>query len=118
MSDGIGDDPQVTCEDGFEGLDRAFNAWYVARATVKSDSGYSLHILVGISAAERANKRTPEDQVLARAGALRNALVRAHREEARTLTAHKTVRAWWNDPPPVPQRPSRPQASSAADTPS
>ena len=115
MSDGLGEDPLITCEDGFEGLDRQFNAWYVARATVKADDGGgTLHVLVGISAAERANKRTPEDQVLARAAALRNALVRAHREEARTLRGHKTIRAWWNDPAPA-TRPTRPSPSVAAD---
>jgi hypothetical protein len=113
MSDTIADDPLITREDGFEGLDRAFDAWYVARATVKSDDGTGfLHVLVAISAPERANKRRPEDEVLARASTLRDALVRVHREEARSLTGHKTIRAWWNDPLPS-ERDSRPSARVA-----
>ena len=98
-------DPFVQVEEGFEGLDRAYDAWYVARAAIRSDDGGgTLHVLVGISAPERKNARVPEEQVLARAVRLRDALVDAHRAEARALTGIKTVRAWWNDPLPRPAR--------------
>lgn len=98
----VTDDPLVHLEDGFDGLDRAYDCWNIARASIKSDDGNgTLHILVAISAPERANKRVPDDRVLARAVALRDALVAKYRMEARTLTEMKTVRAWWNDAPPA-----------------
>ena len=102
MSETQAPDPSVTLEEGFEGLDRAYNTWHIARATIQSDDRIgTMYILVGISAAERERKRVPEEKVIARAVALRDALVRVHRAEARTLQGMKTVRAWWNDAPPA-----------------
>ncbi len=106
MAETPNDDPLMTLEEGFDGMDRAYDSWYVARATIRSDARTgTLHILVAISAPERALKRVPEDKVQARAVALRDALVRVHRDEARSLTGMKTIRAWWNDQPPAEQLP-------------
>jgi len=103
MDVAVAEDSLVTLESGFDGLDRAYDSWYVARAVIRSDDGAgTLHILVAISAPERASKRVPDEQVLLRAVTVRDALVRVHREEARILTGMETVRAWWNDRVPEP----------------